>query len=665
MPKNFNLGFYIKQEHISKAVDLLNLQLSQTNPLYNVSDLSIYKNDTTPIEIEKFYQEYVKRDAFYYFQNKFFSHNYYNLQRAYKIREFHFLSKDLLVMYYSLGFYIYELLEKYINDIIELSSKKPFKTFYGGRINLDNPSNSNIFYYQDYQEFLKLKEKYTEPIEGKIKYVISLDIKSFFYSIDHQLLLEIIDIKSNPTSKKKNNYDDYSKEAIEFFLKFIMADTKGLPVSSQNIFSSFLSSIYLSDFDEFIVDNFLKDDKFKYLRYVDDFYLIFEEDFGRNAREIREEIYTIENKIADFLIDKLKLSVSTSKSDRTIIRDINDQIDFLKLSSFESPFEQEFDEEFFNDSILKIDIENKNAPEIFDICLDILTSLKQQTNELSQLEIDNKDSAFLNYILIHKECLNYSRSTKAIEKIINSKIFNDFESLDFILIKNKVILHLLTIDKDIRLSFFDSLKNSFSNNNSITQKVSVLDKFLHQIQFLIGQLKDAKKEELEKEYAYFISESRKILSNLIQLENKYFSILFKSIDDSFQLNNFRPIYDSAFLSDDNCVALIQQVKQRVVGEKLGFYNVCFNHFLNEFQYFFEIKHMDSKEVTSLEIKNKMNDLGHKLAEVKFITDFFERRNQNSISHTNKPDIGFWGVSKQEYLHYNENLLPIIEKIYLS
>lgn len=665
MPKNFNLGFYIKPEHISKGVDLLNLQLSQTNPLYNVSDLSIYKNDTTPIEIEKFYHEYVKRDAFYYFQNKFFSLNYYNIQRAYKIREFHFLSKDLLVIYYSTGFYLYELLEKYVNDIIELSSKKPFKTFYGGRINFENPNNSNIFYYQDYQEFLKLKEKYTEPVEGKIKYVISLDIKSFFYSIDHQLLLEIIDKKSNPTSKKKNNYDDFSKETLEFFLKFIMADTKGLPVSSQNIFSSFLSSIYLSDFDEFIVDNFLNTDKFKYLRYVDDFYLIFEEHSEINSKEIREEIYSIENKIADFLLDKLKLSVSTSKSDRNIIRDINDQIDFLKLSSFESPFEQEFEEEFFNDSILKIDIEDKKAPEIFDICLEILISLKQQTDELSQLDIDNKDSAFLNYILIHKECLNYSKSKEAIEKIINSKVFNDFECLDFILIKNKVILHLLTIDKDIRLSFFESLKNSFSNNNSITQKVSVLDKFLHQIQFLIGQLKDAKKEELEKEYAYFISESKNILYNLIQLDNKYFSILFKSIDDSLSLNNFRPIYNPAFLLNDNCIALIQQIKQRVVGEKLGFYNVCFNHFLNEFQYFFEIKHMDSTEANSLEIKTKMTQLGFKVGEINFINHFFERRNQNSISHTNKPDIGFWGVSKQEYLHYNENLLPIIEKIFLS
>jgi hypothetical protein len=665
MPKNFNLGFYIKQEHISKAVDLMNLQLSQTNPLYNVSDLSIYKNDITPIEIEKFYKEYVKRDAFYYFQNKFFSLNYYNIQRAYKIREFHFISKDLLVIYYSLGFYIYELLEKYINEVLELSSKKSFKTFYGGRINFDNPGNSNIFYYQDYQEFLKLKEKYTEPIEGKIKYVISLDIKSFFYSIDHQLLLEIIDKKSNPTSKKKNNYDDYSKETIEFFFKFIMANTKGLPVSSQNIFSSFLSSIYLSDFDEFIVDNFLDSDKFKYLRYVDDFYLILEEDSERNTKEIREEIYTIENKIADFLIDKLKLSVSTSKSDRNIIKDINDQIDFLKLTSFESPFEQEFDEEFLNDSILKIDIENKKAPEIFDNCLEILISLKHQTNELSQLVIDNKDSAFLNYLLIHKECLNYSKSKEAIDKIINSQIFNDFECLDFILIKNKVILHLLTIDKGIRLNFFESLKNSFSNNNSITQKVSVLDKFLHQVQFLIGQLKDGKKEELQEEYVYFISESKKLLSNLIQRENKYFSILFKSIDDSLSLQNFTPIYDTTFLLNDNCVALIQQVKQRVVGEKLGFYNVCFNHFLNEFQYFFEIKHMNSTEANSLEIKTKMTELGFKVGEINFVNHFFERRNQNSISHTNKPDIGFWGVSKHEYLHYNENLLPIIEKIFLS
>uniref|UniRef100_UPI0037C01BD2 hypothetical protein n=1 Tax=Flavobacterium sp. TaxID=239 RepID=UPI0037C01BD2 len=183
--------------------------------------------------------------------------------------------------------------------------------------------------------------------------------------------------------------------------------------------------------------------------------------------------------------------------------------------------------------------------------------------------------------------------------------------------------------------------------------------------FLIGQLKDGKKEELQEEYVYFISESKKLLSNLIQRENKYFSILFKSIDDSLSLQNFTPIYDTTFLLNDNCVALIQQVKQRVVGEKLGFYNVCFNHFLNEFQYFFEIKHMNSTEANSLEIKTKMTELGFKVGEINFVNHFFERRNQNSISHTNKPDIGFWGVSKHEYLHYNENLLPIIEKIFLS
>lgn len=665
MPKNYNLGYYIKEKHISKALELLEYQLEQTNPLYNITDFTIYKNLSEKLNPEKFHKDFIKRDSFYYFENKFHLIKYYGVQRAYKIREFHYFSRDLLVLYYALGFYFIELLEKHIANTNEIFSKKPLKVFYGGSINFEKPKNSKIYYYEDYKEFLSLKEQYTKPEEGKIKYAISLDIKSFFYSIDHKLLLDVLERKAYPTSKKALEYNEYTKESIEFFLKFLMSDSKGIPVSGQNIFSSFISSIYFSDFDEFVVDNYLNTNNFKYIRYVDDFYLIYTVDSTTLITEVRKQIYAIENQIADFLIDNLKLSVSTSKSDRFMINDDQSQLDFLKSTGFESPFEQEFDYEYFyEDTILSLEIKDKKAPEIFDECIKILSKIKNQTNELAQIDIDSKESSYLNFILIHKGCLAYSKSEEAKEKVRVSAIFNDFDNLDFILMKIKVILHLLTTDDIYRKTFFVSLITSIKNPENLTQKVSILDKFIHQIQFLLNEAKGETKVVLENEYLYYVEESILYLKEIINKnQNQYFSIFYKSLNKSYELNSFKFIYPIEFLYQESCLPLLQQIKQRNVNEKLGFYNVCFNHLLNEFQNFFEMIFFDGKEKDASVIKSKMTESGFKFNDIKFVAEFFDRRNQNSISHTNKFDIGFWGVGKKEYENYKSKIEKITLDIY--
>ena len=71
MARIFNIGYYINEKHISKAVELLNYQLEQRSPLYNITDFTIYKNEQNVIIPSEFYENYVKRDSFYYFENKF------------------------------------------------------------------------------------------------------------------------------------------------------------------------------------------------------------------------------------------------------------------------------------------------------------------------------------------------------------------------------------------------------------------------------------------------------------------------------------------------------------------------------------------------------------------------------------------------------------------
>lgn len=59
----------------------------------------------------------------------------------------------------------------------------------------------------------------------------------------------------------------------------------------------------------------------------------------------------------------------------------------------------------------------------------------------------------------------------------------------------------------------------------------------------------------------------------------------------------------------------------------------------------------------------MSDEGYKSTEIRFVNDFFERRNNNSISHTNDNIVGVWGVGPEEYHEYKYRGLPLLASMY--
>ena len=670
MAREFHLGHFLKEYHFEKAVLLLKQQLKQTSPLYNNLDFTLYRqSELDTINVSDFYNNYIKRDSLYYFENQFFSKKYFGVQRAYKTREFHYLSLSSLITYYALGMYVRELLDKKIGLDREIYESKNIDVFYGGKLSFENPINSKIFYYEDYKEFIGLKESLTKPIEGKVKYAISLDIKSFFYTIDHKILFDLIDTNCTPTLKQTLNFNELTKESIVTLLRFFQHNNLGLPVSNQNLISSFLSSIYFSRFDQYVTDKYLQDENFSYIRYVDDFYLIFEEDASTPLENVRQKIYDIENDFSEYLINKLSLSVSSSKCDRFCISDEESQLEFLNASSLDSPFDLEFDlEDLYKDSILSIEIQDKKIPEIFDECISIIQRLKNQSTELPQLSIDTKESAYLNYILILKACLSYSKSPEAILKIQESGIFNNIQALDFILIKPKVFFHLMTVTQEGRNSLFQFIKSNLETNKSITQKLTILDKFFHQITFLISESKNETKDKLIVEFTGYKNEILQIL--LIIKENdiydlEYLNLIINSLDSSNHLSTFSPVYNTSFLNLDDSIPLTQQIKLRKLNELLLNYNVCFNHLLNEFQSLFERAYFSGESKTALAITRKMAQENYNIDEIQLISNFFERRNQNSISHTNQNDIGVWGVNSIEYTEYKNNVLPILTKLNIS
>jgi len=143
----------------------------------------------------------------------------------------------------------------------------------------------------------------------KTIYLLKLDIKKFFDSVDHNILLFLIKKKI-----KDKNTIWLIKTIID---SFSTNYGRGIPLG--NITSQLFANIYLNKLDYFIKYNL----RIKYyIRYCDDFVMI------NKDKEYLESIIPIIN---NFLRKELKLSLHPNK---IIIKKYHQGIDFLGYVSF-------------------------------------------------------------------------------------------------------------------------------------------------------------------------------------------------------------------------------------------------------------------------------------------------------------------------------------------
>lgn len=139
----------------------------------------------------------------------------------------------------------------------------------------------------------------------KTCYVLKLDVKKFFYSINQDILINLI---------KRKIKDENVIWLVE---KIIKSFPKGLPLG--NITSQLFANVYLNELDQFIKHKL----KIKYyIRYCDDFVIL-----------SRDKIYleNLVHKINEFLKNNLKLSLHP---DKISIGGYYKGIDFLGYVSF-------------------------------------------------------------------------------------------------------------------------------------------------------------------------------------------------------------------------------------------------------------------------------------------------------------------------------------------
>ena len=147
-------------------------------------------------------------------------------------------------------------------------------------------------------------------------FILKCDIKKFFATIDHNILLQILDkhIEDKDTLWLLGQIINSFSSVQNNLHIYAMADIckRGLPLG--NLTSQLLVNIYMNEFDQFVKH------KLKaryYIRYADDFVFL-----SQNKSELSRFV----RYIAHFLDEKLKLSLHP---DKVFIKTLSSGVDFL------------------------------------------------------------------------------------------------------------------------------------------------------------------------------------------------------------------------------------------------------------------------------------------------------------------------------------------------
>jgi len=219
---------------------------------------------------------------------------------------------DKLINHFVARFVLEVKLSKYL-DSRNIATRKNMGTDYGIKL---------------VKKYLELNKKYEKF------YILKLDISKYFYSIDHEVLKDLV--KDKLTEEEFNflsiildstNREYINNKIDEIKTKYVKKHPqyekemsqipyyeygKGLPIG--NMTSQFLSIFYLYELDHYIVhDLHVK----YYVRYMDDFVLI------HHDKEVLKNAY---KKIEYILNNKYKLKLNSKK---TKIVSANEGFSFL------------------------------------------------------------------------------------------------------------------------------------------------------------------------------------------------------------------------------------------------------------------------------------------------------------------------------------------------
>lgn len=141
-------------------------------------------------------------------------------------------------------------------------------------------------------------------------WVLKCDVRKFFASIDHQVLIQIL---------KRYDLDDNTVWLLQRVIESFTGKETGRGLPLGNLTSQLLVNVFMNEFDQYMKHTL----KVKYyIRYADDFVILSDD---------RKYLERIKISVGAFLENKLKLSLHP---DKVSIKTLASGIDFLGWVSF-------------------------------------------------------------------------------------------------------------------------------------------------------------------------------------------------------------------------------------------------------------------------------------------------------------------------------------------
>ncbi|HNV51347.1 MAG TPA: AbiA family abortive infection protein [Tenuifilaceae bacterium] len=640
--KKIQTGHFLTFETWTSAKKLLDYQIKdkinyKTYNTLNFHYFDTIKGLTKKVGEKTYYKERVSNNLFYGLEREFFFHKYTVPKTGIGLRSYYFFSYPMQQMVYAFGLYLLRVSQQYLTD----KKSANIKSHYGGDLKFDTGTGELVLnknttlYYSHYHKFKK--ELVDETANPNNKVFLRLDIQNYFDNISIGKLLNLLEQNVKPSELNIHKFDSSTKEQIEFFYRFISNGTDNIPQSDNNIISNFISHLYLT-FGDFIIEDAIVDlnreykivNGFKIIRYVDDIYIsidfreitIFEIEYTEDNRN--GFIYQLLNKIADEFYQQLNLRFN-GKAELFRINKLDEKeklLDLIKKVSEDYP-------EPSSEKDIAVDDKVNRLLGLIDIikAKDVSQVYKDLSKQESETLKDIYDKSVLGLI-----------STAANITRLESR-FSDF-NFDLLRVYPQPLIIMITLCPTAKVRL----------ENYLLSKVSLTTFDRGLLVVLLCQSNFANIKLFEK------------LQVNEQLKPIFEFMRFKKVVDNKNTGYYKVDLNKMKVLTKQ-VSFIEQIRQRVYTERQGHYSVALNHLLNEVHLACcVLEGKDIKTYKEPNVDTYLTTKGLDNPTRTKISNLFNRRNNNPISHPGSDSRVAWAVEKTEYSDYKINVAKTMETI---
>lgn len=633
-------------------------------------------------DVEDYYEGFVKTELLYSVPYLFSSDIVMIPKNNNSLREYRFLTSNALLLYNAIGILFAKTLYAHTEEIKFGDYNKTYR-YAPISYKLLEANNWVITENNRYKKFYNDYKTKIDDLLDVNTVLLKLDIKDYFNTIDHEILIDNMYKYSKPSSLKKFKVSEESREVLRFYFKSLMNKNLGIPQGKNNIASDLLGYLYLLEFDlnvKDICETIAKKYNLNFIgmvRYVDDINIILEFDDDCADDTLKLDAMTeIEQKVSEFLNLKLKLTLNSLKTKRYIIRSEEDKEQvFLEITkNISSPEISNFPAKFkvYNEALNEFTYETANDWKQNEYLIKKVSGeplkgiynsnfrnflFKGRNFKKIKESLNNINFNLITDYAVLFTPLFYNKNKKEdyyfaeeIDKFINNKIKED--------LIDKRIINILTHMQIHRLN---------PKNN---MHIEILNK--EDIDLLKEKIKQ---DDYGKYLAVLLnSDLKPTESHHLDLMTIYEKLSFEFNNPDALLEVSRDITQSIYYKLINVVtslrpkkngidSIIQQLKLYVHYYRLSEWDTAFNHFLNVF-------HEICKYIIGKDKNLKVNEIIKNLYSEKIITlkdetlirRFFDRRNITVVSHGSQGGVANFKATKKTLEEFEVEIINLMIKI---